>query len=89
MTENIETPHKNTVRDAILSLIADADAGRTVSPEDVARAVSATKWNKILVEVRAEAVRLAKAGEIAIYRKGKPVPDPEDFKGVYRLGLPA
>lgn len=89
MTENTETPHTNTVRDAILSLIADADAGRTVSPEDVARAVSATKWNKILVEVRAEAVRLAKAGEIAIYRKGKPVPDPEDFKGVYRLGPPA
>jgi len=24
-----------------------------------------------------------------IYRKGKPVEDPDVFKGVYRLGLPA
>jgi hypothetical protein len=23
-----------------------------------------------------------------IYRKGKPVEDPNDFRGVYRLGLP-
>ncbi len=30
----------------------------------------------------------ARAGRApCIYRKGKPV-DPEDFKGVYRLGLP-
>ena len=27
------------------------------------------------------------AGRLVIYRKGKPV-DPNDFKGVYRLGLP-
>jgi hypothetical protein len=32
------------------------------------------------------AVRLALDGRITIYRKGKPV-DPNDFKGVYRLGL--
>jgi hypothetical protein len=30
---------------------------------------------------------LALAGRLVIYRKGKPV-DPNDFKGVYRLGLP-
>ncbi|MCH2458586.1 MAG: DUF3253 domain-containing protein [Henriciella sp.] len=38
-------------------------------------------------EIRVRAVKLADAGQIAIYRKGKPV-DPHDFKGVYRLGLP-
>jgi len=32
-------------------------------------------------------VRLADAGRIVIYRKGKPA-DPHDFRGVYRLGLP-
>jgi len=37
--------------------------------------------------VRRAAVRLALAGRLVIYRKGKPV-DPADFKGVYRLGLP-
>ena len=38
-------------------------------------------------QVRRAAVKLALAGRLVIYRKGKPV-DPEDFKGVYRLGLP-
>jgi hypothetical protein len=37
--------------------------------------------------VRAAAVRLADAGRLVIYRKGKPV-DPHDFRGVYRLGAP-
>ena len=41
----------------------------------------------MLAPLRHAAVRLAVRGEIAIYRKGRPV-DPEDFKGVYRLGLP-
>jgi hypothetical protein len=40
-----------------------------------------------MVPVRRTAVRLAHEGRIVIYRKGKPV-DPDDFKGVYRLGLP-
>ncbi len=30
---------------------------------------------------------LAQGGRLVIYRKGKPV-DPNDFRGVYRLGLP-
>jgi hypothetical protein len=42
----------------------------------------------VLKDVRAEAVRLAKAGTISIYRKGKPVENLDAFKGVYRLGLP-
>jgi hypothetical protein len=37
--------------------------------------------------VRNAAIGLARAGKITIYRKGKPA-DPEDFRGVYRLGLP-
>ena len=36
---------------------------------------------------RRSAVKLSLEGRIVIYRKGKPV-DPNDFKGVYRLGLP-
>jgi hypothetical protein len=40
-----------------------------------------------MTPVRRTAVRLAHQGRIVIYRKGKPV-DPDDFKGVYRLGLP-
>jgi hypothetical protein len=33
------------------------------------------------------AIGLARQGRLVIYRKGKPA-DPDDFRGVYRLGLP-
>ena len=74
-------------REAILALVAARGVGKTICPTEAARAVSEAKWRAVLPAIRAEAVRLAKSGAISIYRKGKPV-DPEDFKGVYRLGLP-
>lgn len=77
----------NPVRDAILSLTAARGTGKTICPTEAAREVSEKKWRRALPDVRAEAVRLAKAGVITIYRKGKPV-DPDNFKGVIRLGLP-
>lgn len=80
---------KNPVRDAILALTAAKGAGKTITPEDAAKAVSPENFVRVLKDVRAEAVRLHKAGTIAIYRKGKPVENPDTFKGVYRLGLPA
>lgn len=80
---------KNPVRDAILALTAARGAGKTIAPEDAAKAVSPDNFVRVLKDVRAEAVRLHKAGTIAIYRKGKPVENPDTFKGVYRLGLPA
>ena len=80
---------KNPVRDAILALTAAKGAGKTVTPEDAAKAVSPENFVRVLKDVRAEAIRLHKAGMIAIYRKGKPVENPDTFKGVYRLGLPS
>lgn len=77
-----------TVRDAILELTAACGVGKTIAPEDAAKAISAEHFVRILKDVRAEAVRLHKAGTVLIYRKGKPVDDPDSFKGVYRLGLP-
>jgi hypothetical protein len=85
----VSDPAKNPVRDAILALTAAKGAGKTIAPEDAAKAVSPENFVRILKDVRAEAIRLHKAGAIAIYRKGKPVEDPDTFKGVYRLGLPA
>ena len=78
-----------SVREAILSLTAAKGTGKTIAPEDAAKAVSPENFVRVLKDVRAEAIRLHKAGVIAIYRKGKPVEDPDTFKGVYRLGLPS
>ena len=73
---------------AILRLVGEAPAGKTIDPGLTARAVKPDeRWHVLMPAVRRAAVALAEAGRIAIYRKGKPV-DPADFKGVYRLGLP-
>ncbi|MEM9667317.1 MAG: DUF3253 domain-containing protein [Pseudomonadota bacterium] len=85
MTET--DPKTNAVRDAILSLVEARGVGKTICPTEAAKSVSEESWRKVLKDVRAEAVRLAKAGKISIYRKGRQA-DPDTFKGVYRLGLP-
>ena len=83
-----------TLEATILSLCASTKPGRTICPTDAAQAFAQLRgegelgWRAHLQEVRRAAVRLALAGEIVIYRKGKPV-DPNDFRGVYRLGAPS
>jgi Protein of unknown function (DUF3253) len=82
-----------TLESVILTLCAEARPGRTIDPTEAARAFAAARgedemgWRAHLQGVRAAAVRLAEAGRLVIYRKGKPV-DPSDFRGVYRLGAP-
>jgi hypothetical protein len=61
---------------------------QTMNPTEVARALtSGPDWHVQMPGVRRAAIKLALAGRLVIYRKGKPV-DPNDFKGVYRPGLP-
>ncbi len=80
-------PPANPVRESILALVTACGVGKTITPEAAAKAVSPENFVRVLKDVRAEAVRLHKSGQIAIYRKGKPVENPDTFKGVYRLGL--
>ncbi|HEY9217853.1 MAG TPA: DUF3253 domain-containing protein [Phenylobacterium sp.] len=71
----------------IFELLGKAPEGKTVSPEDVARAADSEGWRRQLPKVRAVAVGLARAGKVVITRHGKPA-DPDTFKGVWRLRLP-
>jgi hypothetical protein len=75
------------VESAIFDLLAKAGPGKTVSPEEVARAVEPERWRRLLGHVRATAVGLARSGRLVITRHGKPA-DPDDFKGVWRMRLP-
>ena len=70
-----------------LRLVAEAGADRSIAPEQVARAAAGQDWRRVLPQVRATAVGLARDGRLVILRHGKPV-DPDGFKGVYRLGAP-
>ncbi len=80
MAENVET--------AIFDLLnAKVAPGKSVSPEEVARAVDPEAWRRLLGQVRAIARGLARQGKVIILRHNKPA-DPGDFKGVYRIRLP-
>jgi hypothetical protein len=78
------------IEDTIMALVGERGFEKTICPSDAARAIGGPHpdgWGPLMIPVRRVAVRLAKEGRVVIYRKGKPV-DPDDFKGVYRIGLP-
>ncbi|WP_299442997.1 DUF3253 domain-containing protein [uncultured Rhodospira sp.] len=79
----------DAIADAILRRVATCDPGRTVAPADIAQDLAegaSGDWRALLRPVRTVAIALARQGRIGIYRKGKPVADPADVKGVIRLG---
>ena len=91
------TDTKDPIADAILSQLAFGKPGGSISPEEVARAVAEAKrnpkdphdlWRKYLPAVKQQAVHPARARQIELFRKGKPVDDPSRVKGVARYRLP-
>ncbi|MGP9818809.1 DUF3253 domain-containing protein [Salinarimonas sp. NSM] len=83
-------PAPDDVSRTLLDLVAQRGPGKTICPSEVARALGGPHpegWGPLMQPVRRAAVALAKEGRVAILRKGRPV-DPDDFKGVYRIGLP-
>ncbi len=76
------------IEDKIFEMLSAKIApGKSVSPEEVARAVDPEGWRRLLGRVKAVARGLARDGRLVILRHNKPA-DPDDFKGVYRLRLP-
>lgn len=75
------------VEAAIFDLLGRAGPGKSISPQEVARAVDPEGWRRQLSHVRAAAVGLARQGRLVITRHGKAA-DPETFKGVWRMRLP-
>lgn len=88
-----------SIEDAILDLLAERAPGQTICPSEAARrawgpgtpatsaAADADGWRRLMPQVRATAVGMARRGRLVITRKGAPA-DPDSFKGVYRLRLP-
>lgn len=82
---------ENPAAATILRLAGEAGAGKSISPEDAARALAGDEpnWQRMLPRVRQAAGDLARAGSIEILRKGKPVDDLDSVKGVVRYRLKA
>jgi hypothetical protein len=74
-----------SVEDAILDALAGIPAGKSIPPDQVAKAIDLERWRRILPQVKAAAVGLARTGKVDILRHNKPVNPAEPIKGVYRL----
>jgi Protein of unknown function (DUF3253) len=84
------TASPESLEQTILSIAAARGPDKTLCPSDVARALGGPHpdgWGPLMQPIRRVAVRMAKEGRLVITRRGKAV-DPDDFRGVYRLGLP-
>lgn len=86
-----------SLRDLILALAAAAGPGKSINPNDVAKAAAARKakptdppdtWRRYTKQVRAEAIGLAREGKLIVLRKGKPADATKPVKGIIRLALP-
>ncbi|MFD0917724.1 DUF3253 domain-containing protein [Pseudahrensia aquimaris] len=90
-TRNRIAPKRDSgLADTIMTMAHERGAEKSLCPSEVARAIAGKdekQWRALMKPIRAEAVRMARAGNVAITRKGKPV-DPDDFKGIYRIALP-
>jgi hypothetical protein len=75
------------VETAIFDLLAKVPEGKSISPEQVARALDETGWRRELGKVRAVAIGLARQKRLVILRHNKPA-DPDTFRGVWRMRLP-
>ncbi len=79
------------IEETMLRLVAERGSDKTCCPSEVARALGGPHpdgWGPLMQPVRRVAVRLTKEGRVQIVRKGKPVADPDDFRGIYRLSVP-
>ena len=74
----------------LLRAASERAPDKTACPSEVARAIGGghpDQWGPLMQPIRKVAVRLANEGRLIITRKGKTV-DPNDFRGVYRIGMP-
>lgn len=75
---------------AILDMLTARGGHKSICPIEVAKALAGNppdeSWRQMLAPVKQAAQRLARAKQIEIIRKGKPI-DPEHLHGVIRLRL--
>ena len=84
------------VAQAILTSVEALAPGKSLDPQEVARAYGETRrrpsdppdlWRRYLPAVKQQALFLARAGKLIVMRKGKPV-DARSAKGVIRYKRP-
>jgi hypothetical protein len=84
----VSGPGPDDARRAILDLLAQRDAGKTICPSEAARALGGDDGFRPLMEpVRARAHEMVERGDLEITQRGEVV-DPDRVNGPIRLRLP-
>ena len=78
------TPTNRRLEKAILDLLAQRAADKTICPSEVARELGGGDWRELMEPARAAARRLVNAGEVEITQKGAVI-DPSTAKGPIRI----
>lgn len=81
-------PSSDTIQASILGLTTARGPNKSICPSEVARSLEPERWQSLMTPIRQAAIVLAKAGQIDILRKGRPV-EPEAVRGVIRLRIKA
>ena len=74
------------IETAILALLAERDAGKTICPSEAARAL-ADDWRPLMAPVREHAYAMADEGRLEVTQSGAVV-DGRTARGAVRLRLP-
>jgi hypothetical protein len=79
------------IADEILRQTAARGTDKSICPSEVARALAPEEdaWRRLMGQVRAAAIRLAREGRVEVLRKGKPVDPATEIRGVIRLRIAA
>jgi hypothetical protein len=79
----------DAIEQEILRQVAARGAAKSICPSEVARALAPEEdaWRRLMSQVRAAAIRLAKQGRVEVLRKGKPVDPEAEIRGVIRLRI--
>lgn len=75
------------IEEAILSLLTQRGAGKTICPSEAARRVSPDDWRPLMNATRRVAATMASEGRLVATQRGEPV-DLASVRGPIRLRLP-
>ncbi|MEJ7728008.1 MAG: DUF3253 domain-containing protein [Polyangiaceae bacterium] len=81
-------PSRRAIEAAVLELLQARDAASSACPSEVARALDARAWRRLMPAVRAAAAHLAERGAIVVLQRGQVV-DIGAARGPVRLRLAA
>jgi hypothetical protein len=79
------TPSDTAIEARMLALVGARREGGSICPSEVARALDANDWRRLMPRVREIARRLARSGEVEVTQRGTPLDAHAEWRGAVRI----